>query len=110
MPREVVPIFTRPGRILRAQFHHAVVRQNHLRAIRDEEIAIHLHAGIAQRCHFLQKCHRIQHHAVADDAGALGPQNAAGHKLQNKFLPVDDDGVSGVMSAGVAGHDFESSG
>ena len=82
-----------------------MVGKNNLRAIRDEEIAIHLHAGGAQGSDFLQKGQRIDHHAIADHAGALRPQNAAGHELQNEFLSVDDDGVSGIVAAGVARHD-----
>src|SRR5208282_333519 len=97
--------FHSAGSVFRPQLHHAMVGKNNLRAIRDEEVAIHLHAGGAQGGDFLQEGQRINHHAVADDAGALGPQNAAGHELQNEFLAVDDDGVPGVMAAGVARHD-----
>ena len=108
MPREVVPIFHPAGSVFRAQFHHAMVGKNNLCAVRDEKIAVHFHAGSAQRGNFLQKGQRVNHHAIADDAGALRPQNAAGDELQNKFFSVDDDGVSGVVSAGVARHDRKS--
>ena len=81
-----------------------MVGKNNLRAIRDEKIAVHFHAGGAQGSDFLQEGQRIDHHAIADDAGALRPQNAAGHELQNEFFSVDDDGVSGVVAAGVASH------
>ena len=84
-----------------------MVGKNHLRAIRDEEIAFHLNAGGAQRSDLLQKRQRIEHHAIADYAGAFGPENAAGHKLQNKFLAIDDDSVSGVVAAGIAGYHFK---
>ena len=30
------------------------------------------------------------------------PQHAAGHQLQDKLLPADDDGVPGIVPAGVA--------
>ena len=36
-----------------------------------------------------------------------GPQDAAGHQLQNEFFPVDDDGVPGIVAAGITGHDRE---
>src|SRR6266404_3100134 len=81
-----------------------MVGKNNLRAVRDEKVAIHFHAGSAQGSDFLQEGQRINHHAVADDAGALGPQNASGHELQDELFPVDDDGVSGVMAAGIARH------
>ena len=50
----------------------------------------------------LRKGRRIKHHAVADDALALRPQHAAGDQLQHELFAVDDDGVPGVVAAGVA--------
>ena len=82
-----------------------MVGKNDLRAVGDEKVAVHFHAGSAQGSDFLQERQRIEHHAIADDAGAFGPQNAAGYELQDEFLAVDDDGVSGVVAAGVASHD-----
>ena len=81
-----------------------MVGENDLGAIGNKEIAIDFHARGAQGSDFLQKSQRIDHHSIADDAGALGPQNAAGHQLQDKLLAVDDDRVSGVVAAGVARH------
>src|SRR6266403_1166264 len=85
-----------------------MVGQNNLRAVRDEKVAVHFHAGSAQGSDFLQEGQRINHHSIADDAGALGPQNASGHELQDELFPVDDDGVSGVIVAGIARHHRES--
>ena len=85
-----------------------MVGKNDLGAVRNEKIAIHFHARGAQGRDFFEEGQRIDHYAVADDAGALGPQNAAGHELQNEFFFVDDDGVSGVVAAGVARHDRKS--
>src|ERR1700688_2946407 len=79
-----------------------MVGKNDVRAVRDEKIAVHFHARSAQRSNFLQEGQRINHHAIADDAGALGPQNAAGHELPDEFFSVDDDGVSGIVAAGRA--------
>src|SRR3979490_954863 len=81
-----------------------MVRKNDLRAVRDEKVAVHFHARSAQGSNFLEEGQRINHHAIADHAGALGPQNTAGHELQDKLFPVDDDGVSGIVAAGVASH------
>ena len=50
---------------------------------------------------------RIEHHAVADDAFAAGAQHAAGNELEHELLAADDDGVAGVMAAGVARHGGE---
>src|SRR6202163_1286837 len=81
-----------------------MVRKNNLRAVRDKKVAIYFHASSAQGSDFLQEGQRINHHAIANDADALGPQNAAGHELQDKLFPVDYDGVSGIVAAGVASH------
>src|ERR1700675_2720533 len=82
-----------------------MVGKNDLRGVRHEKIAVPFYAGSAQRSEFLQEGQWINHHAIADDAGALGPQNAAGYELQDELFPVDDDGVSGIVAPGVPGHD-----
>ena len=56
------------------------------------------------------KANGIEHHAVADDAAAAFAQHAAGNQLQDELLAVDGDGVSGVVSAGIARHDLEALG
>src|SRR5258708_10236671 len=96
-----------PRSVLRRQFDHAMVRQNHLCAVGDKKISIHTHAGIAQRSNFFQKGHRIEHDPVANHATAAGPQHSARNQLQYEFFAVDDDGVAGVMSASIARHDGE---
>jgi hypothetical protein len=89
MPREVVPIFTRPG------------------AFADEEIAVNVHTRGAQRVHFLHEGERVEDDSIANDAAAALAQHAAGNQLQDKLLALDCDGVSGVVAARVAGHDLE---
>ena len=79
-----------------------MIWQNHLGAIADEQIPIHLHAGVAQSANLIQKCQRIENYTIADHSAAVFAQHAAGHELQNKFFAVDDDRVSGIMPAGVA--------
>src|SRR5258708_32263153 len=76
-----------------------MVGKDNLCAIRDEKIAIHFYAGRAQGGDFLQEGQWIDDHAVANDARALGPQNTAGHELQDKLFSVDDDGESGSVAA-----------
>ena len=107
MPLLVVPIFCRPGAHLGGQLDHAVVGQNHLRAVGDKELLIHGHAQLAQLGHFLQKSDRVQHHAVADDALAARPQHAAGNQLQHELLLADDDRVAGVVPARITRHGAE---
>ncbi len=63
--------------------------------------------GVAQAAGFLEEGHGVENDAVADDAAALGAQHAAGHELENELLAVDDDGVAGVVPAGIARDDGE---
>ena len=93
-----------PRRILRRQLDHAVVGQDYLRPVRHEELAINLQPGVLQLLYLAQEGHRIQHHAVADDAPALRPQHPAGDQLQHELLAGNDDGVAGVVPAGIARH------
>ena len=80
-----------------------MVGKNDLRAIRDEQVAIDLHTARAQRSDFFQKGQGVEDHSVANHIDATGSENASGHQLQDEPLPLDDDGVTGVVSAGIAG-------
>ena len=93
--------------IFRREFDHAVVGKDYVSAVRNEEMTVDFHPGLAQSTSLFQERERIEHDAIADDAAATGAQHAAGHELQNKFLAVDDDGVAGVVSAGVTGYNRE---
>ena len=64
-------------------------------------------AGIAEFLDFAEEGCGIKHDAVADDALAAGAENSAGDELEDEFFAVDDDRVSSVMAAGVAGDDVE---
>ena len=70
----------------------------------DEKMPVDLHARFAQRANFFQECDGIEDNAIANDAAASGTQHAARHKLQHKLFAVDDDGVAGIVPAGIAGH------
>jgi len=93
-----------PRRAFRGQLDHAVVGQNDLRAVGDEEIAVDLDAQLANAADLAEERDGIEDNSVADDALATRPEHAAGNKLQHKLVLADDDGVPGVMSAGVARH------
>ena len=92
------------GSVLRRKFDHAMVRKNHLGAVRDEKIPVDLHTRLAQRAHFFKKGHGIEDHAIADHASAGLTQHAAGDKLQHKLLALDDDRMPGIVAAGIAGY------
>ena len=59
-----------------------------------------------QHADFVEQGGGIDDDTVADDALAAGAQDAAGNKVEDEFFAVDDDGMAGVMAAGVAGHDM----
>ncbi len=98
------------GRVLRRQLDHAMIGKNDVGAVADEQVAVDLHAGGAERVDFLHEGERVEHHAVTDDAAAAFAQHAAGNQLQNKLLALDGDRVSGVVPAGIASHDLEALG
>jgi len=84
-----------------------MVGKDDLRPVRDEQVAIYLHAALAQRSDFFQECQRIEHHSVANYVHTTGAENASRYQLQDKSLSLDDDRVAGVVSAGVARHHGE---
>src|SRR6185503_6803955 len=91
--------------ILRCQLNHAVIRQDHMSTVADEQVAVHLHAGVAQRRDFLQESHWIEHHSVTDNGAAALAKNATRHELQYKSLTVDDYGMTGIVAPSVTHHD-----
>ena len=100
------------GRGLGGELDHAVVGQDDLGAVGDEELrggVVRGQAGVLELFDLVEEGRGIEHDAVADDAFAAGAQDAAGDQLQNELLAVDDDGVAGVVAAGVAGDDVEAS-
>src|SRR5437870_1737598 len=78
--------------VLGRELNHAVVRENHMRAVADKQIAVHFHTGIAQSRDFFKECNGIKYHAVADYGAATFAEHAARDQLQDKSLAVDDDG------------------
>ena len=111
MPREVVPMETRPGAAFRHFLHHAMGRKEHVRAVADEEVARLPSTPAASSISI----------SLSSAAGSItrplpmtaclpGPQNAARNQLQDELLVADEDGVAGVVAALVARHDVEAFG
>ena len=92
---------------LGGQLDHAVIGKDDLGAVRDLELAVDIDAELANAGDFLEEGDGVQHHAVADDAHAARAQHAAGNELQHEFLAADDDGVAGVVAAGITRHGAE---
>jgi hypothetical protein len=84
-----------------------VVGQNHVRAVGDEKISVNVHPSVTQPAYFFEKRKRIENNAISNHAGAARAQDAAGHKLQDEFLAVDDDRVPGIVASRIAGHHGE---
>src|SRR5262249_39997260 len=89
------------GRVLCGQLNHPVIGQNYVRAVGDEEPSIQLNSKIAQLLDLVEKCQGIKHNAIPDHAAAVFAQHSAGDELQDELLTADNDGVPGVVSAGV---------
>ena len=98
------------GRGFGGQLDHAVVGQDHLGAVRDEQLAVRAafqigQAGFAQLLYFVQERLWIEHDAVADYAAAAGAKHTAGDELQDELAAVNDDRVPRIVAAGIAGDD-----
>ncbi len=94
--------FFASGGGLGGELNHAVVGEDDLGAIGDEEVAIELDAVGFDARGFSEKGDGIENDAVADDALAAFAEDAAGNQLEYKFFTGDDDGVSGVVASGIA--------
>jgi len=81
-----------------------MVRQNHLRAVGDEELPVHRQTLLLQHLDLSEKGRRIKHYTVADHTFATLAQNAAWNQVQYELLARDDDRVSGIMTTGVPRH------
>src|SRR6185437_6241601 len=88
---------------------HAVIGQSDMGAIGDKKLPCDIDAQFFQAVDFLEEGHRIEDDAVADDSAAVGPQHSAGDQLEHEFFPADDDGVPGIVAAGVPRYNGEAS-
>src|SRR6185437_13261292 len=85
----------------------AVIRQDDMGAVTDEKIAINFDSRTSQRGNFFQKCNGVKDDAIANYAAATLAQHAARDQLQDEFLAGNNNGVAGVVSAGIARHHRE---
>jgi hypothetical protein len=95
------------GRGFGGQLDHPVIGQDDVRTAGDEETAVDVEAGFAHAVNLVQEINGIEDDAVADDAYAIGANDAAGNELQDELVLANDDGVPGVMAAGVTRHGGE---
>ena len=107
MPREVVPIFRSPRRASdsrsRSRWYGRIRCALSLTTSRVAD----LDAVLRQLVDFGEERLRIDHDAVADDAGDARMQDARRDEPQDELRAVDVDGMPGVVPALVAGDDVE---
>ena len=107
LPAEQTPAYLKAKAAVdeaQRQLDHAVVRQNHLGAVTDKELSVDRQTSLLQHLHLGQEGGRVHHDAIADHAEAVRPQHAAGDQMQDVLLPLDDDGVPGIVPAGIPRH------
>jgi hypothetical protein len=63
-----------------------------------------IHTAGSQGFNLRDQGQRVDDHAGANQAGSVGVDDAGGNKMQFVGLPADGDGVAGVITAVVAGH------
>ena len=73
------------GGVLGGELDHAVVGQDDLGAVGDEELSVDREAGVLELLDLVEEGHGVEHDAVADDAFALGAEDAAGDELQDEL-------------------------
>ena len=80
----------------------AVVRQDEVRPVADEQPAFHLDAEALQFVDLGEERRRVDDHAVADDTGDARVQDARRDQVEDELLAADVDGVPGVVAALIA--------
>ena len=110
MPRDVVPMETRPGRasdifsIMRCAGNSTCARLLMARFSRTGTPAD------SKSVDFGQQRRRIEHQPVADHGLLAGPQNAARNQLQDELPVADENRVAGIVPALITRHDIEALG
>ena len=92
-----------PG--FRQKVEIAVIRQDQVRLVADDQASGDVDAGLHQLVHLGEQRLRIDDEAVADDARDARVQNAGRDQPQHEFRAVDVHGVAGVVSALIARDD-----
>ena len=89
------------------QVEIAVVRQNQVRLVADDDAVVDVDAVSRQLVHFGEQGLRIDHDTISDDARDTRMQNAGGNQTENELRPVHVHGMAGVVSALVPCHERE---
>ena len=91
-----------------------MVRQNQVRGVANEQIAIDRDTEISQADDLIDQGNRINHYPVADDTDFVPAQNARWNQVQDVGFAAVNDGVTSVVTAltahddvGVRGQDID---
>ena len=76
-----------------------------MRFVADQHAVADVDAVLRQLVHFGEQRIRIDHDAVADDAGDAAMQDTGRDEAQDELGAVDVDGMAGVVPALIARHD-----
>lgn len=95
---------------LAGHVEHLVQREHQVGAVRHEQAPVGDRTTLREAVQFREELLRVQHHAIADDAGSPRVQDARGDLVEHVLLIADDDGVPGVRAALVAHHQVGSLG
>ena len=87
------------------QVELAVIRQDQVRLVADQQPVADRDAGALQLVDLGEQRLRIDHHAVADDAGDAVVEDAGRQQPQHELASVGIDGVAGIVAALVTGDD-----
>ena len=105
MPRDVVPMRRSPRRAsLSRSSSRWYGRMRCALSLTMQTIA-DVDAGLRQLVDLGEERRRIDHDAVADDAGDARMQDAGRKQPQHELAPVGVHGVTGVVAALIPGHD-----
>ena len=80
--------------------HYDVVRHHQVGALADEYPTLDIYAATFDPLNFVQKRVRSDDDSVSDVTLYIGPENAAGHQVEDELALVVNDSMSGVVSAG----------
>ena len=85
----------------------AMVRQDQMGAVADQQAFADLHSAIGERFQFLGHGHWIHYHAVAQNSSFARTQNTGRNQLQHKLPATDNDSMPRVCASLIARHDVE---
>src|SRR4029077_9830173 len=77
----------------------AVVRQNQVSAVADQQIPANCNPQFAQAIDFAKQCNRVDNNAVSNHANLAASQNSRGDQVKNVFNATMEDSVSGIIAA-----------